>query len=145
MLIECTLTKVYVYRIRPVYKAKKLLVPLVIGNLKFPIITKMNKKNSAGLNYDEVDLSHLYDVLLNMKQKIIINDLPSFLLPYSKNTDLLQFEMRPPPVTNHRYLNYSYAISSMHTDNVMLVEYFESVEMHQIECTPIDFETEMVK
>ena len=105
----------------------------------------MNKKNSAGLNYDEVDLSHLYDVLLNMKQKIIINDLPSFLLPYSKNTDLLQFEMRPPPVTNHRYLNYSYAISSMHTDNVMLVEYFESVEMHQIECTPIDFETEMVK
>ena len=82
---------------------------------------------------------------MNMKQKIIINDLPSFLLPYSKNTDLLQFEMRPPPVTNHRYLNYSYAISSMHTDNVMLVEYFESVEMHQIECTPIDFETEMVK
>ena len=53
--------------------------------------------------------------------------------------------MRPPPVTNHRYLNYSYAISSMHTDNVMLVESFESVKMHQIKCTPIDFETEVVK
>ena len=120
MLIECTLTKVYVYRIRPVYKAKKLLVPLVFGNLKFLIITKMNKRKCSGLSYDEVVLSHLYNVVMNMKQKIIINDLPSFLLPYSKNTDLLQFEM-PPPVIYHRYLHYTYMISLMQRNAVVLV------------------------